>query len=79
VFAFSCSELSYRWCAIKENTGAEWKWPDYQPHITLSLDGPVDLSKIKPYMGAIVLGPEVFEEVKANWNEAVVEDAMWNV
>lgn len=78
VLAFASSELSWRWCAIKENTGAEWKWQDYQPHITLSYNGaPADLSTVKPYKGPILLGPEVFEEVKQDWNESVVEDAMW--
>jgi hypothetical protein len=44
--------------------GASWDWPDYQPHISLS-KAPVDLSKIEPYRGEIVLGPEIFEEIIA--------------
>ena len=63
---------------IKDNTGASWDWPDYQPHISITrnLDG-IDPTKIAPYTGEIVFGPEQFEEVKPNAMEAVVEDAMW--
>jgi hypothetical protein len=47
--------------------GATWSWPEYQPHITISYDiEGVDLSKIKPFSGEIVLGPEIFEEVESD-------------
>lgn len=59
---FVSSELSWRHEEINR-AGASWDWPDYQPHITLSLDWPGDTGSIEPYRGEILLGPEIFEEV----------------
>lgn len=74
VLLFSSSELSWRHEDIKRNSGATWDWPEYQPHITISYDaGGMDLSKVKPYAGRIELGPEVFEEVKDDWEKSVAE------
>lgn len=79
---FSSSDLTWRWCSIKESTGASWKWPDYQPHVTITKDpsgkNERDLLSMKAYQGQIVLGPEVFEEVKVDWSEGIVEDAKWS-
>lgn len=73
VLLFASSELSWRHEEMKRK-GAEWDWPDYQPHITISYEGaPDDLRTIEPYRGKIVLGPEVFEEVKEDWKEGVTE------
>lgn len=74
VLLFTNNELSWRWCQIKE-CGASWDWPDYQPHITITYDGPQDLSTIMPYQGEIVLGPEIFEEVSDGYKDLIVEDA----
>lgn len=63
VLLFTSSALSWRHEAIKR-AGAEHGFPDYQPHISLTGE-PVDLSGVEPYRGKIVLGPEIFEEVKA--------------
>lgn len=62
VLEFNDSDLTWRHEAIKE-AGASWDWPDYQPHISITKDF-VDLSKVKPYTGPIILGPEIFEEIK---------------
>ncbi len=44
--------------------GAAHGFKEYQPHITISYKEPgLDLSKVKPYTGAIVLGPEAFAEI----------------
>lgn len=43
--------------------GASHDFPDYDPHITISY-GPMP-EGVKPYTGKIILGPEIFEEVKA--------------
>jgi len=44
--------------------GATSDYPEYQPHVTITYEpGGVDLSKVEPYTGKIVLGPEIFEEV----------------
>ncbi|WP_372013582.1 hypothetical protein [Pseudoxanthomonas sp. 10H] len=41
--------------------GASWDWPDYRPHLTFARDaGTRDLSRVVPYSGPILLGPEVF-------------------
>ncbi|WP_438802171.1 hypothetical protein, partial [Enterobacter hormaechei] len=38
-------------------------YPDYTLHISLT-KATVDLSKVEPYRGRIVLGPEIFEEIR---------------
>jgi phage-related protein (TIGR01555 family) len=50
--------------------GAEYDYPDYQPHITISYnqDSAPDLRTVTAYQGPIVLGPEVFEEIKPTDN-----------
>ena len=73
VLAFSSSDLAWRHMALRE-IGASWDWPEYQPHITITYaSGDVDVSKIEPYRGEIVLGPEIFEPIKLNWKEGVSE------
>lgn len=56
-------ELVWRHEQIVEK-GASWDWPDYQPHISIQVGGDVDLSKVEPYQGKIILGPEIFSEVR---------------
>lgn len=63
VLLFTSSRLSWRHEQIVR-AGAEHGFPDYQPHISLTGE-PVDLSKVEPYRGKIVLGPEIFEEVRS--------------
>ena len=61
VLLFGSSELSWRHGALKE-AGATWDFADYQPHVTISYDATgMDLAKIDPYRGKIVLGAEVWE------------------
>lgn len=59
----TANELVWRNREIRE-AGASWDRPDYQPHISIQVGGDVDLAKVQPYQGKIVLGPEVFEEVR---------------
>jgi hypothetical protein len=68
VLLFNASELSWRHETIKR-AGASWDWPEYQPHVTITYDPPVnlDLESIEPYRGEIKLGPEIFEEVDEDW------------
>lgn len=42
--------------------GASFDFPEYQPHVTISYGAMPD--NVEPYQGKIVLGPEIFEEVK---------------
>lgn len=61
----TASELVWRHDEIIR-AGASWDWPDYQPHISIQIGGDVDLSKVEPYQGKIILGPEMFEEVRTD-------------
>lgn len=73
VLAFSSSRLAWRHEAIKE-AGASWDFPDYTPHITISYEpGELDLSKVEPYRGVILLGPEIFAELDEDWKTNVKE------
>ena len=73
VLAFNSADLSWRHEAIKE-IGASWDWPEYQPHITITYDaGDLDISTVKPYAGAIELGPEIFEQINPKWISSVKE------
>ena len=61
VLAFSDSDLVYRHKSMVRK-GASWDWDDYTPHITIAKGFmPAD---VEPYQGPIVLGPELFEEIK---------------
>jgi len=59
----TANELVWRNREIRE-AGASWDWPEYQPHISIQIGGDIDLSKVEPYQGRIVLGPEAFEEIR---------------
>lgn len=77
VMLFASSDLTWRHQDLKYRTEADWDWPDYQPHITISWDADrVDIKKVKPFTGKIILGPERFTEVDDDWKEKVVEDAL---
>jgi hypothetical protein len=63
VLLFTANELRWRHEGVEE-AGGSWDYPEYQPHITISYGFKGDLSKVQPYQGEIVLGPELFSEVK---------------
>lgn len=69
VLLFTASDLRWRHEQMIE-AGASWDHEDYQPHITISYGFKGDLSKVEPYQGEIVLGPELFAEVKEDWSKA---------
>jgi hypothetical protein len=73
VLLFTANELRWRHEAAKE-AGASWDHAEYQPHITISYGFKGDLSKVQPYQGEIVLGPELFAEVKEDWAEGLTEE-----
>jgi hypothetical protein len=58
----TANELKWRHEAMVE-LGASWDWPEYQPHISIQVGGDIDLSKVEPYQGKIILGPEIFSEL----------------
>ncbi|WP_454686849.1 anti-CBASS protein Acb1 family protein [Agrobacterium leguminum] len=73
VLLFKAAELDWRHENIKA-AGASWDHPEYQSHITISYDPESpDLDSIEPYQGEIVLGPELFAEVKEDWAEGIKE------
>ncbi|ESY88342.1 histone H1 [Mesorhizobium sp. LNHC220B00] len=60
---FASTDLSWRHMAIRE-AGASWDWPEYQPHVTITMDADgVDLAKVEPYRGELKFGPEIFSEI----------------
>lgn len=74
VLAFNSSDLSWRHMSLRE-IGASWDWPEYQPHITITYNsGDVDVSKVEPYRGQIILGPEEFKPIKLDWKQGVSEE-----
>lgn len=88
VLLFNSSELSWRWRSLM-NLGCTWEHcnadgdPEYQPHITITWRPSLALLQrlqagefITPYRGPILLGPEIFEEVKADgsWRNTFTED-----
>lgn len=72
---FQNDDLRWRHERIIE-AGASWDWPEYRPHITLSWQAEgVDVGALEPYTGPIVLGPELFAEVREDWKETITETA----
>ena len=61
---FTAYELVSRNAEMREK-GASFDWPEYQPHISIQVGGDIDLATVKPYTGKIVLGPEIFEEIRS--------------
>lgn len=75
VLQFASSRLTWRHEDIKRQ-GAETDYPDFQPHVTITWQKPegMDLSKVEPYRGEIILGPEIFKEVDDNWKSGISEE-----
>lgn len=61
---FTAYELISRNQEMRDK-GASFDWPEYQPHISIQVGGDIDLATVKPYAGKIVLGPEIFEAIRA--------------
>ncbi len=75
VLLFNSSELSWRHEAIKRDADASWDFPSYQPHVTITYSGgDVDLTKVEPYRGKLVFGPELFSEVDDDWSSKLTEE-----
>ncbi|MEH6676144.1 anti-CBASS protein Acb1 family protein [Phenylobacterium sp.] len=74
VLLFNSSELSWRHEAIRRDAGASWDFPEYQPHVTITYaGGDLDLSRVEPYRGKLVFGPEIFEEIDDDWTSRLKE------
>jgi len=73
VLRFTDQNLTNRWKALCD-AGCYWKFPDYKSHVTFTYSGKdVDFDLVEPYAGPIVLGPEVFSEVKDGWQKTIRE------
>ncbi|MGQ3080686.1 MULTISPECIES: anti-CBASS protein Acb1 family protein [Rhizobium/Agrobacterium group] len=73
VLLFKAAELDWRHENIKA-AGASWDHSEYQSHITISYDPESpDLESVEPYQGEIILGPELFAEVKEDWQAGISE------
>lgn len=74
VLLFNSSNLAWRNREILE-AGAKSDFPEYQPHVTITYAAPadMDLSKVEPYRGQLVFGPERFEEVVDDWEKGITE------
>lgn len=71
VLLFASNELEWRH-EKSTSIGASWDHAEYQPHITITYSGRPS-GTIDPYKGKIVLGPEIFEEIKEDWQAGIVE------
>jgi hypothetical protein len=64
VLRLNLTSLTMRHKEFKKH-GASFDFPTYQPHISLiDVDNLSNVSKIKPYTGKILLGAEIYEEIK---------------
>lgn len=72
---FYSKTLTRRWQELCDH-GCSYDWPEYKPHVTITWNaGDLDLTKVSPYTGEIVLGPEIFEELDEDWKSKVTEKA----
>lgn len=71
VLLFNSAELSYRHMEIRRK-GAAFDYDEFQPHVTITyVPMEFDPSKIEPYKGEIILGPETFEEINDDYRAAL--------
>ena len=74
VLMFNSALLETRWLELIDKHGASWDYDSYHPHITISFDAAgVDLAKVRPYDGPIVLGAEVHQKLISSWRSKISE------
>jgi hypothetical protein len=74
VLLFNSSALSWRHEEMVRN-GASHDFDSYQPHVTISYAGSdIDLSKVEPYRGELLFGPEIFAAVVEDWEKSLTEN-----
>lgn len=69
VLLFASSSLGWRNEALRRELDARDKFPEYQPHVTISYEplAGLDLRAVEPYRGELRFGPEIFQEAVENW------------
>lgn len=73
VLEFASASLRWRHESLIE-MGATSDYPEFRSHISITNNlGDVDLSNVKPYVGRIVLGPEIYEDINENWKSTIKE------
>lgn len=73
VLAFQSPSLTERWAQFLR-IGASWDYAGYSPHLTITYKGAgVDLAKVDPYKGPILLGEEDWNEIKEGAGDDVKE------
>lgn len=78
VLKFKSKDLTNRWGKILD-MGASWDYKKYEPHITISYNASdVDVSKIVPFTGKIILGPESIHEVEDDFMDNITEKSRVN-
>ena len=71
VLKFSCDILQTRWKEFRD-AGANWDFENYKPHVSITyVDPNMDLTKIIPYTGELLFGPEIHDLVDENWTSKV--------
>ena len=69
VLSFKSKALQDRWQYFKDN-GASWDYDTYTPHITISyVKQYITLKDVRPYIGDIILGQEVWDELDEDWKK----------
>lgn len=76
VLLFNSGLLASRHADL-EAMGASWDYPEYQPHIAITYQMPegLDINRITPFAGPIMLGKEIFQQIKSDWKNELIEDA----
>lgn len=73
VLLFGSTELGWRHRQMIE-AGATWDHAEYQPHVTITYNAAdADISAIKPYVGELRFGPEIWAEVDNDWKAKATE------
>jgi hypothetical protein len=71
---FQCDELKWRHEQMVRD-GASHDFPEYQPHVTITWDaGDLDLSTVEPYQGELLFGPEIWEEIDAEFDPSQLKE-----
>jgi hypothetical protein len=73
VLKFSSNEFYDRWEDLCD-FGCSWDYDDYHPHVSITYQGSsIDLTKVTPYSGRLVFGPERFSQVVDDWETKIDE------
>lgn len=73
VLTLESAELQQRFADAKAD-GVISDFPTFRPHITISVASDIDISKIEPFKGDIVLGKETAEDIIPDAQADIVEE-----